>query len=97
MLLGRLGEVLLYVELADRLAEHAAHESSGTLPTGTVLLCTRENAAELELCSAELVVELAGCAAYGVSLSVCLEVVKRLLCENLLHLADRLRLAYVDV
>ena len=38
LLLRRLGEVLLYVELADSLAEHAAHESCGTLPARTVLL-----------------------------------------------------------
>ena len=90
-------EVLLNIELADGLAEHTANKTCGTLPTRTILLNTRHNTAQLEVGLAEVVVEISRRSRHSVSLSVCLKVVERLFCKNLLHLMYWLNLTNIYV
>ena len=92
-LLAALREVFLHIELTDSLAQDAAHGTYGTLPARTILLNTAHHLAQLEGYGTEVIAQLVGGSADNLSLSICLQVVERLLCENLFHLMDRLWLS----
>ena len=95
-LLAALREVLLYVNLSDSLAQHTAHGTYGTLPARTVLLNTAHYLAQLKGYGTEIIAQHAGCTRNHLDLCVCLQIIQRGLCENLLNLVDWFRLTHAN-
>ena len=95
-LLATFREVLLYVDLSDSLAQNAAHGTYSTLPARTVLLNTAHYLAQLEGYGTEIIAQHTGSTRNHLNLCVCLQIIQRGLCENLLNLVDWLRLTYTN-
>ena len=95
-LLAALREVLLYVNFSDSLAQHTAHGTYGTLPARTVLLNTAHYLAQLKGYGTEIIAQYAGCTRNHLDLCVCLQIIQRGLCENLLNLVDWFRLTHAN-
>ena len=95
-LLAALWEVLLYVNLTDGLAQHAAHGTYGTLPARTVLLNTAHHLAQLEGYGTEIIAQHTGSTCDNLDFGVCLQIIQRCLGKHLLHFVDWLRLTHAD-
>ena len=96
-LLAALGEVLLHIELAYRLAHHVAHDAHRTLPAGTVFLDACEHLTELEVSVPEVIAQQAYRSSQRLCLRISLQVVERRVLQYALHLLHRLRLSEIHL